>query len=195
VDLELAQRFSDLSMKRSIMGAGGSVVENKKILITGGGSGIGLGLTERFVQLGSTVIICGRREDVLQAAKQKFPSIITKVCDLESETSREELFKWIQTEHENLDVLINNAGIQQWVGLEDPDFMKRARQEIAINVEAPLHLSHMFIQLPKLKTIMNVTSGLSYVPFAKVRCLCTLRPRRSCIPLRPRCATPWPSVA
>jgi uncharacterized oxidoreductase len=150
------------------MGAGGSVVENKKILITGGGSGIGLGLTERFVQLGSTVIICGRREDVLQAAKEKFPSIITKVCDLESETSREELFKWIQTEHENLDVLINNAGIQQWVGLEDPDFMKRARQEIAINVEAPLHLSHMFIQLPKLKTIMNVTSGLSYVPFAKV---------------------------
>lgn len=150
------------------MGAAGSIVENKKILITGGGSGIGLGLTERFVQLGSRVIICGRREEVLQAAKEKFPSIITKVCDLESESSREELFKWIQEEHSDLDVLINNAGIQHWINLGDEDFMKKAKQEIAINIEAPMHLSHMFMKLPRLKTIMNVTSGLSYVPFAKV---------------------------
>lgn len=150
------------------MGAAGSILNNKKILITGGGTGIGLGLTERFVQLGCKVIICGRREDALKAAQEKLPSIITHVCDLESEQSRVDLFNWVQAEHPDLDILINNAGIQHWTSIEDEEFMKKARQEIAINVEAPLHLSHMFIKLPQMKTIMNVTSGLSYVPFAKV---------------------------
>ena len=46
-------------------------VTNNKILITGGGSGIGLGLTERFIQENNTVIICGRREDVLHEVAQK----------------------------------------------------------------------------------------------------------------------------
>jgi uncharacterized oxidoreductase len=52
------------------------------ILITGGASGIGLGLTERFLKEGNKVIICGRRKDTLQEASNKFPSVITKVCDL-----------------------------------------------------------------------------------------------------------------
>lgn len=141
---------------------------NKKILVTGGGSGIGIGLAERFLQMGNTVIICGRRADVLEEAKVKFPSLITRTCDLESESDRKSLFEWVNTEHPDLDVLVNNAGIQHWTNLDAPDFMQKARQEIAINIEAPLHLAHMFIKLPQLKTIMNVTSGLSYVPFAKV---------------------------
>lgn len=61
---------------------------NNKILITGGASGIGLGLTERFVQEGNTVIICGRREAILKEVANKFPTVITKVCDLSMETDR-----------------------------------------------------------------------------------------------------------
>ncbi|MBA2939515.1 SDR family NAD(P)-dependent oxidoreductase [Paenibacillus sp. CGMCC 1.16610] len=38
------------------------------ILITGGGSGIGLAFAERFIKAGNTVIVCGRRESVLQDA-------------------------------------------------------------------------------------------------------------------------------
>ena len=52
---------------------------NNKILITGGASGIGFGLTERFVQENNTVIVCGRRETALKDVKDKFPSVITKV--------------------------------------------------------------------------------------------------------------------
>ena len=143
-------------------------LKNNKILITGGASGIGLGLTERFIKENNTVIVCGRRESVLKEVSAKFPSVITKVCDLSNETEREGLYNWISEHHPDLNVLVNNAGIQQWMDVSDPDFFKRAQEEIKTNIEAPLHLTSLFIQLSSLKTIMNVTSGLSFAPLARV---------------------------
>ena len=140
---------------------------NNKILITGGGSGIGLGLTERFIKEGNTVIICGRREEVLKEVAGRFPSLITKVCDLNVEAEREELYKWVKENHNDLNVLVNNAGIQQWMNVTDGDFYKRAKQEINTNIEAPLHLTSLFMNLPALKTVMNVTSGLAFAPLTK----------------------------
>lgn len=142
-------------------------INNNKILITGGASGIGLGLTEQFIKENNTVIICGRRETTLQEIADKFPSVITKVCDLSLAKERESLFDWIEKNHPDLNVLVNNAGIQQWMTIEDPDFFERAQEEIAINIEAPLHLTSLFLKLPSLNTIMNVTSGLSFVPLVK----------------------------
>src|SRR5688572_14616033 len=66
-----------------------------KILITGGGSGIGYAMAERFDQEGNTVIICGRRESALSEAKEKLPSIITRQCDLANEDERVDLYEWI----------------------------------------------------------------------------------------------------
>ncbi len=58
-------------------------LSHNKTLITGGASGIGLGLTERFIQKKNTVILCGRRESVLQKVAEKHPGVITRVCDPE----------------------------------------------------------------------------------------------------------------
>ncbi|MBF4508606.1 SDR family NAD(P)-dependent oxidoreductase [Flavobacterium sp. JLP] len=143
-------------------------LSNNKILITGGASGIGLGLTERFLQENNTVIICGRRESVLNEVKTKFPSVITKVCDLSLEEDRIALYKWIQENHPDLNILINNAGIQKWVSVTDADFYESMKAELATNIEAPLHLTSLFIELKSLTTVMNVTSGLAFSPFAKV---------------------------
>src|SRR6187401_327370 len=142
-------------------------ITNKKILITGGASGIGFALAERFIQDGNTVIVCGRREAVLNEAKAKLPSLITKVCDLATEKERESLYKWIAENHNDLNILINNAGIQQWMSISDHDFFQRAKEEITINIEAPIHLAYLFQNLHSLKTLMNVTSGLSFVPLTK----------------------------
>lgn len=139
-----------------------------KILITGGGSGIGLGLTQRFIQEGATVIICGRRQAALHDVAQKIPSVITKACDLSIEEDRLELYNWVSENHPDLNVLVNNAGIQQWMNISDEDFYQRAKAEITTNLEAPLHLTALFSRLPSLKTIINVTSGLAFAPFAKV---------------------------
>ena len=140
---------------------------NNKILITGGASGIGLGLTERFIQENNTVIICGRRESALQEVADKFPSVITKVCDLSVEAERVALFEWVSENHSDLNVLVNNAGIQQWMGINDTDFYQRAKDELATNIEAPIHLISLFSNLSALDTIINVTSGLSFVPLTK----------------------------
>ena len=142
-------------------------ISNNKILITGGATGIGLGLTERFIKENNTVIICGRREVALREVAAKFPTVITKQCDLAIDAEREELYQWVLKNHSDLTVLINNAGIQQWMNVSDDDFFKRAKDEIATNIEAPLHLTSLFINLPSLKTIVNVTSGLSFVPLTK----------------------------
>lgn len=57
-------------------------ISDNKILITGGASGIGLGLAERFLLENNNVIICGRRASLLDDVALKYPSVITRVCDL-----------------------------------------------------------------------------------------------------------------
>ena len=142
-------------------------ISNNKILITGGATGIGLGLAERFLKEGNTVIICGRRESALKEAQDKFPQLITKKCDVSNVSEREDLLKWVSENHSDLNVLVNNAGIQNWMSVSDTNFFKKAQEEIKVNIEAPLHLTSLFLNLKSLNTILNVTSGLSFVPLTK----------------------------
>ncbi len=141
---------------------------NNKVLITGGATGIGFGLARRFIRENNTVIICGRRSEALNQAKAQEPSLITWQGDLSTTADRERLFAWVSEHHPDMNVLVNNAGIQQWMSLDTDDFFARAKQELAINVEAPLHLTQLFIRHAALRAILNVTSGLAFVPLAKV---------------------------
>jgi uncharacterized oxidoreductase len=150
-------------------------LSNNKILITGGATGIGFGMAERFINEGNTVIICGRRIEALEEAALKLPSLIIKQCDLELESEREALYNWIEKEHSDLNVLVNNAGVQNWMSLDDPEFFNKARKEILINVETPLHLVVLFKGLKSLTTVMNVTSGLAFVPLIKVPVYCATK--------------------
>ena len=148
---------------------------NNKILITGGASGIGLGLAERFVQENNTVIVCGRREALLSEISNRFPSVITRKCDLSVSTEREDLYNWISEYHSDLNVLVNNAGIQLFSKITDDNFYEHARDEIDINLEAPVHLASLFIQLKALNTIINVSSALAYVPMIKMPIYCATK--------------------
>ena len=126
-------------------------------------------------QENNTVIICGRREDILDEVKEKYPSIITKVSDLSVEKERIELFQWIEENHPDLNVLVNNAGIQNWMNVSDSDFYAKATGEISINVLAPIHLTTLFMNLKSLDTIINVTSGLAFVQLTKVPIYCATK--------------------
>jgi uncharacterized oxidoreductase len=147
-------------------------LSNNTVLLTGGASGIGLALAVRFLQAGSDVIIVGRRADKLAEAQQQYPALRTRVCDVADAHERTELVRWATTEYPRLNVLVNNAGIQNRVQLaEDPADWDTRRQEIVINVEAPIHLATLLV--PHLRqqpgaAIINVTSGLSFAPAAFV---------------------------
>ena len=148
---------------------------NNKILITGGASGIGLGLTEKFIKEGNTVIICGRREAILKDVANKFTTVITKVCDLSKETDRVELYNWVAENHSDLNVLVNNTGIQNWMDISDNDFFQKANDEVTTNVLAPVHLSTLFTNLKSIDTIINVTSALAFIPLSKVPVYCATK--------------------
>ncbi|HEX8288659.1 MAG TPA: SDR family NAD(P)-dependent oxidoreductase [Pyrinomonadaceae bacterium] len=148
------------------------------ILITGGASGIGRAFAERFLASGDNVIVCGRREDKLLEAKRKFPQLQTRVCDVANESERVSLFEWATSEFPKLNMLVNNAGIQRRVNLLESEDWEQTRKEIAINFEAPVHLCRLFI--PHLleqenSAILNVTSGLSFVPLANVPVYCATK--------------------
>jgi len=150
-------------------------LQNNKILITGGATGIGLGLTERFISENNAVIICGRRQEALKEVAERFPNVITRVCDISLVADRLELYNWIRENHSDLNVLVNNAGIQNWMNLGDEQFYQKASDEITINALAPVHLTDLFLKLQSLTTIMNVTSGLAFVPLSKVPVYCATK--------------------
>lgn len=139
------------------------------VLVTGGGSGIGLSLARRFLQAGSDVIICGRREEKLRAAQQRHPGLHVRACDVADPSQRIALAEWITREFPGLNVLVNNAGIQRYPRLQQREDWAQTDEEIAINFAAPVHLtmllvSHLLQQ--ERPAILNVTSGLSFVPLS-----------------------------
>lgn len=151
------------------------------VLITGGASGIGLALAQRFVEGGSEVIVCGRREQVLREVEAKLAGVQTRVCDVSRAEERQALFEWAVEKFPRLNVLINNAGIQRRLQLDQLSGQEewgQTRQEIAINVEAPIHLATLFIpqllQQPQA-AILNVTSGLAFAPLANVPVYCATK--------------------
>ena len=148
------------------------------ILITGGATGIGWTLTERFLEAGNEVVICGRREDRLLEAQKKYPQLHIRVCDVADERERVALFEWATAKFPELNVLVNNAGIQRRVNLAESEDWAATRSEIAINLEAPVHLSRLFIphlSRQKSAAILNVTSGLSFAPLANVPVYCATK--------------------
>lgn len=153
-------------------------ITGNTILITGGASGIGLALAKRFADRENDVIICGRREDKLRAAAARLPGTKWRVCDVSVPAERESLGAWAAAEVPDLNVLINNAGIQRRIDLKTAEGWLETESEIAINLEAPIHLSRLFY--PQLAghnqaAILNVTSGLSFVPLANVPVYCATK--------------------
>lgn len=142
-------------------------LESNIVLVTGGASGIGLALAERFAKAGSEVILAGRNEEKLLAARAKNPRFHVRVCDVTRPEERIALRDWAVATFPRLNVLVNNAGVMRIVALEQPEAWEETRQEIATNLEAPIHLSMLFApHLAKAKdaTIIQVSSGLAFVP-------------------------------
>jgi len=139
------------------------------ILITGGSSGIGLGLAAALTALDNTVIVTGRDPVKLHQAQREIPNLRVIRSDVTDPKAIVSLHAAITEQFPSLNMLINNAGIMRKINMQDArvDAVDITR-EIDTNLVAPIRMIKQF--LPHLRSrpsaaIVNVSSGLAFVPF------------------------------
>lgn len=140
---------------------------NNTILITGGTSGIGLGLALRFHQAGNKVIIAGRRKQLLDTITAEHPGIEALVLDVADPASIADAYETVTRTHPKLNVVVNMAGIMLPEDLHDPGFLATAESTVTTNLLGPIRVLAAFIPfLTKQQdaAIINVSSGLAFVP-------------------------------
>ncbi len=120
----------------------------KKVLITGGSSGIGRATAKRVVEEGGQVIITGTNPTKLDAVKAEIPSVITIVNDAAKPEDAVKLGEFVQQEFQGLDALFLNAGhgtfaSHQEVSADDFD------HQFAVNVRGPI------LQAKELSKLIN----------------------------------------
>jgi uncharacterized oxidoreductase len=148
------------------------------VIVTGGTSGIGRELVERFIALGNKVVTCGRRKDRLDEMQARFADLSTHPCDVADESQRTAFVEWVRAHHPAANVLVNNAGIQLITDLTKPVDVQRVRGEVETNFVAPLHFASMFAPLIAGKpgaSIVNISSGLAFSPLAFMPVYCATK--------------------
>ncbi len=144
-------------------------IKGKKILITGGTSCIGLEAARQFLANGATVIITGRNQEKLDAAKKLYPSLTAIQSDASSEADAKKLFNTIK-ETGGIDILYNNAGVltkPHNLGVANELNLTDATYEMNVNYLGVIRLNNLFLEMLKSRpegAIINTTSILGYVP-------------------------------
>ena len=139
-------------------------LSGKTALITGGGSGIGLGAAVALVREGCRVAIAGRRREVLEQAAATWkgqPPILFHACDVADRASVEKLFAWANQVLGRIDILVNAAGVnlknRMMANMQPPDWDR----VMAINASGVYHA--MYAVLPQMRerrdgVIINISS-------------------------------------
>jgi uncharacterized oxidoreductase len=144
-------------------------LKDNTIFITGGGSGIGRGLAEALHRLGNKVIIAGRRRKHLETVVAANPGMAALELDIADPDSIDRVAKRLITEHPDLNVLINNAGIMQpdqAAGKVDDALLLAT---INTNLIGPIHMTSSLIEHLKTKegaVVAYTNSVLGFVPLA-----------------------------
>jgi len=151
---------------------------SQRCLITGGGSGIGLGLAVALARQGTRVIIAGRRREALAAVCGANPGIQAYPLDLTDRAALARAAEEVPARFGPVDCLINNAGVQRQHDLTRPVPLDFCDLELDTNLRALMSgtaafLPHLLAQ-PSAR-IVNVTSGLAYVPYAVMPVYCATK--------------------
>jgi uncharacterized oxidoreductase len=147
------------------------------ILVTGGASGIGRGLAEAFHKLGNQVIIAGRRQALLDETASANPGMKAIVLDIEDPASIADAVEKLIKHFPSLNVVLNNAGIMRPEILQKGEIAD-AESIILTNLLGPIRLTaalmpHLLEQSDA--TILNVSSGLAFVPLAMTPTYCATK--------------------
>ena len=144
-------------------------IKEKTILITGGASGIGLEAAKQFLAIGAKVIITGRTQAKLDAAKRMYPALIAIQSDAGKKEDAESLFHKVK-ELGGIDILYNNAAVlvpPSNLGVVNDKHVHGALYEMEVNYLGVIRLTNLFmtiLQSRKEAAIINTTSILSQAP-------------------------------
>jgi NADP-dependent 3-hydroxy acid dehydrogenase YdfG len=139
-------------------------LSGKTALITGGGSGIGLGAALALAREGCKVAIAGRRPEVLKEAAAQWtgqPAMLHHACDVANPADVEKLFAWTNQQLGRIDILVNAAGVniknRLMSNMTPPDWDR----VLAINASGVYHT--MYAVLPQMRerkdgVIINISS-------------------------------------
>jgi uncharacterized oxidoreductase len=139
------------------------------IFITGGTSGLGLGLALRFHALGNQVVIGGRRKELLDQIAAEHPGIGTVVIDVDDPASIQAAYDEVTTRYPGLDALLTMSGVMRPENLLDPEHLDTAEAVITTNLLGTMRTVARFTPYLVTKpaaTILTVSSGLAFTPLA-----------------------------
>jgi NAD(P)-dependent dehydrogenase (short-subunit alcohol dehydrogenase family) len=145
--------------------------QNKLAIVTGGGSGIGYAIAEKFVSCGIRTVIIGRNEHRLKKAKEALGKLCISVCfDLNELNSIPGQVKQITEKYGTIDILVNNAGVnlkKEFTKVSDEEFDAIIRT----NVSSVFALSREVVKYMIKKgsgNIINISSMASRYGLPKV---------------------------
>lgn len=143
-------------------------ITGNTIFIPGATSGIGLALALRFQQKGNTVIVGGRRTELLEQIRTEHPDIHTVAIDTTDPDSIDAAAASVIADHPDLNVLVTMAGIMRTEDWTSPTgFLATAEATVTTNLLGPIRLIGAFIEHLQTRphaTIMTVSSGLAFTP-------------------------------
>jgi uncharacterized oxidoreductase len=143
-------------------------ISGNTVFIPGSTSGIGLALAVELLARGNTVIVGGRRADLLEQIAARHPGLDTVQVDTSDPASIDSAAKEVLARHPDLNVLIAMAGIMRIEDWRRPgQFLASAESVITTNVLGPIRLIAAFIEHLQAQpdaTIVTVSSGLGFTP-------------------------------
>lgn len=139
-----------------------------KILLTGGGSGIGAAIAKSLNEEGHSVMICGRRIKKLREVAETNRNVCYFVCDVSNEENVIELRDYFRTKFGYVDVVINCAGIQGEIGRFDETDSGKWKKTFEVNLFGTYLITKYFLELllkSNVKKIINFAGGGAFSSF------------------------------
>ncbi|MFA7436631.1 SDR family oxidoreductase [Castellaniella sp.] len=144
-------------------------MKDKKVLITAGGSGLGLEMARAFLEAGSKVMVCDIDEDRLAEARKTDPQLITWPADVSDEASVQALFDQVAQKLNGLDVMVNNAGVAGPTGYVETLTLEDWNRTLSVNITSQFLCARLAIPLLKQSAsgvMINLSSAAGHLGFA-----------------------------